>query len=75
MVPRHSGLAMQEVQQRAALITGAAGDISLGMARAFSAAGARMMLADMETAPLQRAEVPCQGKQERLTQRQDPGGR
>lgn len=43
---------MQDVKQKVAFITGAASGMGLGMARAFSAAGARVMLADIEQGPL-----------------------
>ncbi len=46
---------MQDVKQKVAFITGAASGMGLGMARAFSAAGARVMLADIEDGALARA--------------------
>jgi len=44
-----------DVRDKVAVITGAASGIGLGMARAFSGAGARLVLADIEQAPLDAA--------------------
>ena len=46
---------MQELRDRVAVVTGAASGIGLGMAQAFAAEGMKLMLADVESEPLQRA--------------------
>jgi len=46
---------MQEFEGRVAVVTGAASGIGLGMARAFTAAGMRVVLADVESAALDAA--------------------
>ena len=53
---------MQDVAGKVAFITGAASGMGLGMARAFSAAGMKVMLADIEqTVVLSRDGVPVPG--------------
>jgi NAD(P)-dependent dehydrogenase (short-subunit alcohol dehydrogenase family) len=44
-----------DVRDKVAVITGGASGIGLGMARAFAGAGAKLVLADIEQAPLDRA--------------------
>jgi len=44
---------MKDVKGKVAFITGAASGMGLGMARAFGAAGMKVMLSDIEDAPLQ----------------------
>ena len=46
---------MQEFSDRVAVITGAASGIGLGMARAFSARGMKLVLADLDQSALDRA--------------------
>jgi NAD(P)-dependent dehydrogenase (short-subunit alcohol dehydrogenase family) len=46
---------MRDVEGKVAVVTGAASGIGLGMARAFSAAGMRVVLADIEQDALDRA--------------------
>ena len=45
---------MKDVKGKVAFVTGAASGMGLGMARAFAEAGMKVMLADIEAAPLQR---------------------
>lgn len=52
---------MQDVKQKVAFITGAASGMGLGMARAFVAAGAKVMLADIEQGPLGKAVKELKG--------------
>ncbi len=47
---------MTEVKGRTAFITGGANGIGLGIARAFANAGAKVALADRDTAALDRAQ-------------------
>jgi NAD(P)-dependent dehydrogenase (short-subunit alcohol dehydrogenase family) len=51
---------MTEVQGRTALITGGANGIGLGIARAFGRAGAKLALADIDAAALERAREELQ---------------
>jgi NAD(P)-dependent dehydrogenase (short-subunit alcohol dehydrogenase family) len=53
---------MQRLQDRVAVITGAASGIGLAMAARFAAAGMKLVLADIETAALQRALAQLQGQ-------------
>ena len=53
---------MRQLQGRVAVVTGAASGIGLAMAARFAAAGMRLVLADIETAALQRALVQLQGQ-------------
>lgn len=46
---------IQDLNDRVAFITGGASGIGLGMAKSFAKSGARLMLADIEEAPLQAA--------------------
>src|ERR1700694_3910215 len=46
---------MQRVEDRVAVVTGAASGIGLGIARAFSDAGMKVVLADVREEPLQQA--------------------
>jgi NAD(P)-dependent dehydrogenase (short-subunit alcohol dehydrogenase family) len=46
---------MQRVEDRVAVVTGAASGIGLGIARAFARAGMKLVLADLREAPLQSA--------------------
>lgn len=46
---------MQRVEDRVAVVTGAASGIGLGMARAFAHAGMKVVLADVRDEPLQQA--------------------
>jgi NAD(P)-dependent dehydrogenase (short-subunit alcohol dehydrogenase family) len=46
---------MEHFRDRVAVITGGAGGIGMAMARAFAARGARLVLADLDEAALQRA--------------------
>jgi NAD(P)-dependent dehydrogenase (short-subunit alcohol dehydrogenase family) len=48
---------VERLEGKAALITGGAGSIGLATARAFVAEGARVLLVDLEEAPLERAEA------------------
>jgi len=56
---------MQGLQGRVAVVTGAASGIGLAMALRFAAAGMKLVLADIEAAPLQRAlaQLQAQGAQ------------
>ncbi|MBQ0719545.1 MAG: SDR family NAD(P)-dependent oxidoreductase [Gammaproteobacteria bacterium] len=55
---------MKDVQGKVAFITGAASGMGLGMARAFSAAGMKVMLGDIQKEPLDTAvaELKAQGR-------------
>jgi NAD(P)-dependent dehydrogenase (short-subunit alcohol dehydrogenase family) len=67
---------MKELRGRVAVVTGAASGIGLGIAQAFAARGMKVVLADIESAPLARAsdalradgadvlDVPCDVAQE-----------
>ena len=46
---------MQRVEERVAVVTGAASGIGLGIARAFAAAGMKVVLADVREEPLEQA--------------------
>jgi NAD(P)-dependent dehydrogenase (short-subunit alcohol dehydrogenase family) len=53
---------MQQLQGRVAVVTGAASGIGLAMAARFAAAGMKLVLADVETAALQRALAQLQAQ-------------
>lgn len=53
---------MKDVAGKTAFITGGASGIGLGMARAFGAAGMRLMLADIEAGALDKAVGELRGK-------------
>lgn len=53
---------MKDVQGKVAFITGAASGMGLGMARAFSAAGMKVMLGDIQKEPLDAAVAELKGK-------------
>jgi NAD(P)-dependent dehydrogenase (short-subunit alcohol dehydrogenase family) len=53
---------MQQLQARVAVITGAASGIGLAMAECFARAGMKLVLADIETAALQRALAQVQAQ-------------
>ncbi|OUS10400.1 hypothetical protein A9Q89_11305 [Gammaproteobacteria bacterium 53_120_T64] len=53
---------MKDVQGKVAFITGAASGMGLGMARAFSAAGMKVMLGDIQKEPLDAAVAELQGQ-------------
>lgn len=53
---------MQDVKGKVAFITGGASGMGLGMARAFGAAGMKVMLGDIEQEPLDRAVAELRGK-------------
>ena len=46
---------MKDIKEKVAVVTGGASGIGFGMARAFAGAGAKLVLADIETEPLERA--------------------
>ena len=46
---------MQELSQKIAVVTGGASGIGFGMAQAFGARGMKLVLADVEAEPLERA--------------------
>jgi len=48
---------MQDLKAKGAFVTGGASGIGLGMARAFADAGMKVAIADVEAAPLARAEA------------------
>jgi NAD(P)-dependent dehydrogenase (short-subunit alcohol dehydrogenase family) len=52
---------MTEVRGRTAFITGGANGIGLGIARAFARAGAKLALADLDAAALERAKAELEG--------------
>lgn len=52
----------KDVDGWVAVVTGAASGIGLGMARAFTGAGMKVMLADIEADPLERARAELAGK-------------
>ncbi len=52
---------MKDVQGKVAFITGAASGMGLGMARAFSAAGMKVMLGDIQKEPLDAAVAELKG--------------
>ena len=56
---------MKDIAGKVAFITGAASGMGLGMARAFSAAGMKVMLADIEKTALDQAvaELRAQGRE------------
>jgi NAD(P)-dependent dehydrogenase (short-subunit alcohol dehydrogenase family) len=62
MFARHhdEGDEMQQLQGRVAVVTGAASGIGLAMAQRFASAGMKLVLADIEAAPLQRALAQLQ---------------
>ncbi|MFP5469939.1 MAG: SDR family NAD(P)-dependent oxidoreductase [Alphaproteobacteria bacterium] len=53
---------MKDVKGKVAFITGAASGMGLGMARAFAAAGMKVMIADIEAEPAKRAADELTGK-------------
>jgi len=53
---------MKDVQNKVAFITGAASGMGLGMARAFSAAGMKVMLSDIQKEPLDAAVAELKSK-------------
>ncbi len=53
---------MKDIQGKVAFITGAASGMGLGMARAFSAAGIKVMLGDIQKEPLDAAVTELQGQ-------------
>lgn len=53
---------MKEVAGKVAFITGAASGMGLGMARAFSAAGMKVMLGDIQKEPLDKAVAELKSK-------------
>jgi NAD(P)-dependent dehydrogenase (short-subunit alcohol dehydrogenase family) len=53
---------MQQLQARVAVITGAASGIGLALAARFAAAGMKLLLADIESAALQRALAQLQAQ-------------
>ncbi len=53
---------MKNVQGKVAFITGAASGMGLGMARAFSAAGMKVMLGDIQKEPLDTAVAELKGQ-------------
>jgi len=52
---------MDQFNGRVAVITGGAGGIGMAMARAFAARGAKLVLADLDEAALQRAQAELEG--------------
>lgn len=46
---------MRELRDRVAVVTGGASGIGLGMAKAFAAEGMKLVLADIESEPLEKA--------------------
>lgn len=53
---------MQDVKGKVAFITGGASGMGLGMARAFGAAGMKVMIGDIEQGPMDKAVAELQGK-------------
>jgi NADP-dependent 3-hydroxy acid dehydrogenase YdfG len=53
---------MRDVAGKVAFITGGASGMGLGMARAFGAAGMKVMIGDIEQEPLERAVAELKGK-------------
>ena len=53
--------AMDQFKDRVAVITGGAGGIGMAMARAFATRGAKLVLADLDAAALQRAQAELEG--------------
>ncbi len=53
---------MKDVKGKVAFVTGAASGMGLGMARAFAEAGMKVMLADIEEAPLMREVAALKAK-------------
>jgi NAD(P)-dependent dehydrogenase (short-subunit alcohol dehydrogenase family) len=53
---------MKDVKGKVAFVTGAASGMGLGMARAFADAGMKVMMADIEDAPLQREVAAIKAK-------------
>ncbi|HAK62866.1 MAG TPA: short-chain dehydrogenase [Alphaproteobacteria bacterium] len=53
---------MKDVKGKVAFVTGAASGMGLGMARAFAAAGMKVMIGDIEAEPAQRAVDELKGK-------------
>jgi NAD(P)-dependent dehydrogenase (short-subunit alcohol dehydrogenase family) len=52
---------MDQFKDRVAVITGGAGGIGMAMARAFATRGAKLVLADLDAAALQRAQAELEG--------------
>src|SRR5690606_20978040 len=53
---------MKNVEGKVAFITGAASGMGLGMARAFAKAGMKVMIADVEAEPAQKAAAELKGQ-------------
>ena len=52
---------MDQFKDRVAVITGGAGGIGMAMARAFATRGAKLVLADLDAAALQRSQAELEG--------------